>query len=58
MEWWIIIEDTYLDRQRNGKGKEYKNNSSLIFEGEYLNEQRNIKGNEYDNNNKFRPIIR
>ena len=43
----IKFEGEYLNRLRNGKGKEYSN-SKLLFEGEYLNGLRNGKGKEYD----------
>ena len=36
----------FLNRKRNGKGKEYYN-GKLRFEGEYLNGKRNGKGKEY-----------
>ena len=35
----------------NGKGKEYYDNSKLLFEGEYLNGERNGKGKEYNYDN-------
>jgi len=38
----LIFEGDYLNGIRNGKGKEYFNNGTLIFEGKYLN---NIKWN-------------
>ena len=38
------FEGEYLEGKRNGKGKEYYDNT-LIFEGEYLNDERwNGKG--------------
>jgi len=33
----LIFEGEYLNGEKNGKGKEYYNNSKLKFEGEYLN---------------------
>ena len=48
-----VFEGEYLNKKRNGKGKEYNNNGSLKFEGEYLNGKRNGKGKEYDNNGKL-----
>ena len=45
----LIFEGEYLNGKRNGKGKEYDQDSNLIFEGEYLNGQRwNGKSIEYD----------
>ena len=44
----LLFECKYLKGLRNGKGKEYDNNS-LIFEGEYLKGMRNGKGKEYFN---------
>ena len=37
----LIYEGEYLKGERNGKGKEYSQTTSLIFEGEYLNGKRN-----------------
>ena len=45
----LIFEGEYLNGKRNGKGKEYDNDSVLIFEGEYLNGKRNGKGKGYYN---------
>ena len=42
-----IFEGEYLNRKRNGKGKQYNFDGVLIFEGEYLNGKRNEKGKEY-----------
>ena len=39
----------YLNRKRNGKGKEYYSDGDLKFEGDYLNGLRNGKGKEYGN---------
>ena len=44
----LIFEGEYLNRKRNGKGKEYDDYGKLIFDGEYLNGKRNGKGKEYD----------
>jgi len=43
----------YLNSIRNGKGKEYYDNSRLTFEGEYLNEDRIGKGKNILYNGKF-----
>ena len=43
----LIFKGYYLNRKRNGRGKEYKNNE-LIFEGEYKNGKRNGQGIEYE----------
>ena len=43
----LIFEGEYLNREKNGKGKEYNWNGDLLFEGEYLNGKRNGKGKEY-----------
>ena len=42
------FEGEYLNGKRNGKGKEYDNNGSVIYEGEYLNGKRHGKGKIYD----------
>ena len=50
----LIFEGEYLNRQKNGKGKEYDNiNGRLIFEGEYLKGERNGKGKEYYDNGEL-----
>ena len=49
----LIFEGEYLNKKRNGKGKEYKNNK-IIFEGEYLNGKRIGMGKEY---NEFGKVI-
>ena len=46
----IIYEGEYLNGRKNGKGKEYYDNSVLKFEGGYLNNKRNGKGKEYYDN--------
>ena len=43
----LVIILSSINKKRNGKGKEYKNNK-IIFEGEYLNGKRHGKGKEYD----------
>jgi len=48
----ILFKGNYLNGERNGKGKEYYNNSSnLKFEGEYKNGEKNGNGKEYYYNN-------
>ena len=42
-----FFSQRYIIFEKNGKGKEYNKNDSLIFEGEYLNGKRNGKGKEY-----------
>ena len=44
----LIFEEEYLNRKRNGKGKEYYESGKLEFEGEFLNGERNGKGKEGD----------
>ena len=39
----LKFEGEYLNRKRNGKGKEYYD-GKLLFEGEYLNGKKNGKG--------------
>ncbi len=36
----LIFEGEYLNGKRNGKGKEYYLNGSLLFEGEYMHGKR------------------
>ena len=48
----LIFEGEYLNKKRNGKGKEYFE-GILTFDGEYLNGKRNGKGTEYDFSNKI-----
>ena len=43
----LEFEGEYKKGERNGKGKEYYNDSKLKFEGEYKNGKRNGKGKEY-----------
>ncbi len=50
----LEFESEYINRERNGKGKEYNNNTNLEFEGEYVNEKRNDKGKEYYKNKKLK----
>ena len=40
-----------MDGKKSRKGKEYDNNSILIYEGEYLKGLRNGSGKEYNNIN-------
>jgi len=49
----LIFEGEYLNKNRNGKGKEYNYRGKLIFEGEYLDGKRNGKGKEYYLNDKI-----
>ena len=42
----MIFEGEYLNKLKNGKGKEYYDNGRLKFEGEYLNGLRNGMGKE------------
>ena len=45
---YLIYEGEYLNKKRNGKGKEYNEFSNKIkFEGEYSNGKRNVYGKEY-----------
>ena len=44
-----IFEGEYLNRKKNGKGKEYDNNGKIIFDGEYLKGEKHGKGKEYYN---------
>ena len=47
----LIFHGEYLNKKRNGKGKEYNINGDLIFEGDYLNGKRyNGKGIEFYKN--------
>ena len=43
----LLFEGEYLNKKRNGKGKEYNSYGDLEFEGEYLNGKRNGKGKEF-----------
>ena len=47
---FVKFDGNYLNRRRDGKGKEYYNNGHLRFEGEYLNGKW-WSGKGYDNNN-------
>ena len=47
MKGCLILEGSYLNGERNGKGKEYNKYGKLIFEGEYLNDKRYGKGKDY-----------
>ena len=42
-----------MNKQKNGRGKEYNWNCNLIFEGVYLNGRKNGKGKEYYKNGKL-----
>ena len=44
----IVFEGDYINRKRNGKGKEYDYVGKIKFEGEYSNGKRNGKGKEFD----------
>ena len=54
----LIFEGEYYNDKRNGKGKDYYENSKgyeeLIFEGEYYNSKRIGKGKEYYLNGKLK----
>ena len=50
----LIFEGEYLNKEKNGKGKEYYDNGKLKFEGEYLNGERNGNGKEYYDNGKLK----
>ena len=44
----LIFEGEYLNGEKNGKGKQYDNQTvKLLFEGEYLNGKRHGKGKEF-----------
>ena len=45
-----VFEGEYLNKKKNGKGKEYYYNGKIKFEREYLNGKRNGKGKEYNDN--------
>ena len=47
-------EDEFINKRRNGKGKENYWNGKLVFEGEYLNGKRYGKRKEYKNKGKIR----
>ena len=49
-----VFEGEYLNKKRNGKGKEYHDNGIIKFEGEYLNGKKNGKGKEYYDNGKLK----
>ena len=49
----LIFEGEYLNKKKNGKGKEYYDNGCLKFEGKYKNGKRNGKGKEYDINEEL-----
>ena len=41
------FEGEYLNNQKQGKCKEYRDNGGLIYDGEYLNGEKNGKYKEY-----------
>ena len=45
----LIYEGEFLNGKRNGKGKEYYDNSNSLYEGEFLYGEKNGKGKEYYN---------
>ena len=45
----LIYEGEFLNGKRNGKGKEYYDDTDSIYEGEFLNGEKNGKGKEYFN---------
>ena len=47
---YLIYEGEYLNRKRNGKGKEYYYKEQLKFEGEYLKGKKTGEGEKYNNN--------
>ena len=49
----LEYDGEYLNGERNGKGKEYHWNGSLIYEGEFINNKRNGKGKEYNKDKKI-----
>ena len=52
-----IFEGEYLNKKRNGKGKEYHYNGKLKFKGEFINGKK-ITGKEYDNYGYLISIIK
>ena len=44
----LLFEGEYLNKKRNGYGKEYFDNGNLKIEGEYLNGKKNGKVKEYN----------
>ena len=51
-----IFEGEYINRKKNGKGKEYYDDGKLKFVGEYSNGKRKGKGKEYYKNGKLKFI--
>ena len=50
----LLFEGNYINKKRNGKGKEYDYYGNIVFEGEYLNDKRwNGKGNFGYNNSTY-----
>ena len=50
---YLLFEGQYLKDKKNGKCKEYNDQSNLIFEGEYLNGYKNGECKEYSYNGKL-----
>ena len=44
------VEGNFLNREKNGEGKEYNLYNRLIFEGEFFKGKKNGLGKEYNNN--------
>ena len=44
----LIFKGEYLNKKRNGKGKEYHYNGRLKFDGDFINGKK-MNGREYDN---------
>ena len=53
----LIFEGEYLDKKRNGKGKEYHYDGRIKFKGEFMKGKK-INGKEYDNNGYLISIIK
>ena len=49
----LVFEGEYLNKKRNGKGKEYNDYGFIIFKGEYLNDKEWI-GIRYDRNGNIK----
>ena len=52
----LLFEGEYINRIRNGKGKEYHENGVIKFEGEYLKGKK-IEGKGYDEENNIILIL-
>ena len=50
----LKFEGEYINRKRNGRGKEYFDDGKLKFEGEYINGKRNGTGKEYYHDGKLK----